>query len=94
MKTSTYFLLFTGLGLFTILVGYHGVTDVAAALAVAGWGLIWVFLFRLIPIGFNTVAWQILLDEDERPSFKTMLWARWSGESVKGLLPVALRRFP
>jgi hypothetical protein len=40
MKTSTYLLLFTGLGLFTILVGYHGVTDVTAALAVAGWGLI------------------------------------------------------
>jgi hypothetical protein len=40
-------------------------------------------------MGFNTVAWQILLDEDERPSFKTMLWARWIGESVKGLLPVA-----
>lgn len=32
MKTSTYLLLFIGLGLFTILVGYHGVTDVAAAL--------------------------------------------------------------
>lgn len=89
MKTSTYLLLFIGLGLFTILVGYHGVTDVAAALAVAGWGLIWVALFRLIPMGFNTVAWRILLDEDERPSFKIMLWARWIGESVKGLLPVA-----
>ncbi len=31
MKTSTDLLLFIGLGLFTILVGYHGVTDVAAA---------------------------------------------------------------
>ena len=54
MKTKSYILLFAGLGLFTLLVGYHGVKDVAAALAVAGWGLVWVALFRLIPMGCNT----------------------------------------
>ena len=89
MKTKTYILLLAGLGLFTILIGYHGFRDVAAALAVAGWGLIWVALFRLIPMACNTVAWQTLLDQDNRPSFKTMLRIRWIGEAVKGLLPVA-----
>ncbi len=89
MKTSAYLLLLAGLGLFTILIGYYGVADVVAALAVAGWGLIWVALFHLVPLGSLTIGWQILFDKEHRPPFGTLLWVRWVAESVKGLLPVA-----
>ena len=89
MKKNAYLFLIGGLALFTVLISYHGVADVAAALAVAGWGLIWVALFHLVPLSLSTLAWQVLLSKENRPSFKTMLWIRWVGESVKGLLPVA-----
>jgi len=83
-----YVFLFAGLGLFIVLIGYYGVADVAAALAVAGWGLIWVALFHLVVLVLLTVGWQALLDKEESLAFKTLLWVRWVGESIKGLLPV------
>jgi hypothetical protein len=39
-----------GGGLFTALLAYHGFAQVLDALAVAGWGLLWVALFHLIPV--------------------------------------------
>jgi putative membrane protein len=89
IKTNAYVFLFSGLGLFIVLIGYYGVADVAAALAVAGWGLIWVALFHLVVLVLLTVGWQALLDKEESLAFKTLLWVRWVGESIKGLLPVA-----
>jgi putative membrane protein len=89
IKTNAYLFLIAGLGLFIVLIGYYGVADVAAALAVAGWGLIWVTLFHLVVLVLLTVAWQALLDKEESLAFKTLLWVRWVGESIKGLLPVA-----
>lgn len=88
IKTNAYVFLFAGLGLFIVLIGYYGVADVAAALAVAGWGLIWVALFHLVVLVLLTVGWQALLDKEESLAFKTLLWVRWVGESIKGLLPV------
>jgi len=89
IKTNAYVFLIAGLGLFIVLIGYYGVADVGAALAVAGWGLIWVALFHLLVLVLLTVAWQALLDKEESLAFKTLLWVRWVGESIKGLLPVA-----
>ncbi len=89
MKKSGCLLFFGGLALFTLLIGYHGLGDVAGALAVAGWGLLWVTLFHLVPLIINTAAWRRLLDGVSCPTFAVMVWARWIGESVNGLLPVA-----
>lgn len=89
MKTSAYLSLFAGLALFTVLIGYHGFVDVAAALVVCGWGLIWITLFHLLPLTADAMGWRRLWIAGERPSFPVILWARWIGESVDGLLPVA-----
>lgn len=89
MRTSAYLLFIGGLALFTFLIGYHGLADVVAALAVAGWGLIWVTLFHLVPLIVDAVAWRYLFLDGNRPSLRIMVWARWIGESINGLLPVA-----
>jgi putative membrane protein len=89
MRKSGYMLFLGGLALFTLLIGYHGLADVSAALAVAGWGLVWVTLFHLVPLIMNTVAWRRLLRDGNCPSLGVMVWARWIGESVNGLLPAA-----
>jgi len=89
MKKASYLLLTIGLIIFTVLIVYHGVADVAAALAVAGWGLLWVALFHLLPMVLAAVAWFMLLERRSRPPFRAMLFVRWISESVKGLLPVA-----
>lgn len=78
-----------GLGLLTALIAYQGFTEVTATLAVAGGGLILVALFHLIPLLADTLGWYCLLDPAIRPPLRTLLWARWIGESINGLLPVA-----
>jgi uncharacterized membrane protein YbhN (UPF0104 family) len=37
----------------------------------------------------EALGWRFLFDPDKRPSFRTLLWGRWIGESVDNLLPVA-----
>ena len=89
MKITVYFLFTGGLALFTFLIGYYGFTDVSAALAFSGLGLIWVAMFHLIPLIVNTIAWQCLLPYRNRPSFHVIVWVRWIGESINSLLPAA-----
>lgn len=78
-----------GLGLLTALIAYQGFTEVAVTLTTAGGGLILVALFHLIPLLADTLGWYCLLDPTVRPPLRTLLWARWIGESINGLLPVA-----
>lgn len=77
-----------GLALFTALIAYEGVGEVAAALATAGTGLVLVALFHLVPLVTNALGWRALL-APPRPPLATLVWARWIAESVNGLLPVA-----
>lgn len=77
-----------GLALFTALVAYNGVGELAATLAHAGFGLVLVAAFHLVPLAADALGWWSLLDRPERPGLRFFLRARWIGESVNGLLPV------
>ncbi|MDQ2695645.1 MAG: lysylphosphatidylglycerol synthase domain-containing protein, partial [Pseudomonadota bacterium] len=59
------------------------------ALAGAGWGLLAVALYHLLPMTFDTLAWRALLPATQRPSLAFLLGARWVREAVDNLLPVA-----
>lgn len=89
VKFTLSIIFLTGLGLFIGLIAYQGIEQVLSALTVAGWGLLVVSIFHLLPLASETVAWQLLFGRSYRPSFRTTLWARWIGESVDTLLPVA-----
>lgn len=89
MKLTVYIAFLTGLTLFITLIAYEGVTQVASALAMAGWGLGVVVLFHLLPMSADAIGWHILVDRAHRPRLRALLWARWIGESVNSLLPVA-----
>jgi putative membrane protein len=77
-----------GLATFTALIAYRGIAEVAAAVAVAGLGVFGVAAFHLLPMLADALGWRRLLAAGNRPGVGTMLWARWVGESVNGLLPV------
>lgn len=89
LTQAAYLSFLGGLGLLTALIAYQGFTEVTATLTVAGGGLILVALFHLIPLLTDTLGWYCLLDPAIRPPVRTLLWARWIGESINGLLPVA-----
>ncbi|MCI0400206.1 MAG: lysylphosphatidylglycerol synthase domain-containing protein [Gammaproteobacteria bacterium] len=88
MKMTAYIAWMAGLTLFIGIISYQGVSQLAAALAVAGFGLVIVALFHVVPMWADTVAWSLLI-EPTRPSFQRLLWGRWVGESINGLLPAA-----
>jgi putative membrane protein len=73
----------------TALIAYHGFGSVAGALAAAGFGLVWVAVFHLVPMLFSALAWRSLVaDAYGTPGFQ-YFWARWIREAVNALLPVA-----
>lgn len=77
-----------GIGLFTAVLVWHGAGDLLAALSVAGWGLAVVAAWHLVPLVIDSHAWRILFARP-RPGLGRIVWARWIGESINGLLPVA-----
>jgi putative membrane protein len=81
--------LIIGLALFTAIIAYQGIAQVAIALAGAGWWLLAVALFHVVPMFADSLAWRSLLSSSEgRPPLSHMLWARWICESVNELLPM------
>lgn len=78
-----------GLALFTGLIAYQGVRDVATVLASAGTGLVVITVFHLSTLVLHTIAWQRLLPPSPQRTLRMLLWARWIAESINDLLPVA-----
>lgn len=89
MNRTIYIAFFAGLALFTALSAYQGITQAIFAVVIAGWGLLVVIAFHLIPMTADALGWYVLLDRSCRPHFRTIFWARWIGESVNTLLPAA-----
>jgi len=89
VKASIYAGFTAGLALFIGLIAYQGAAEVAAVLAIAGWGLVVVALFHLLPMAFNTLGWLVLFQAGKGPAFSQLLRARWIGEAINALLPVA-----
>lgn len=76
-----------GIALFTAVVVYLGVAEIARTLASAGIGLLWVALFHCVPLGASALGWYFVLLPVERPSLRTVLGSRWIAESINQLLP-------
>src|SRR5262249_59590047 len=74
--------------MFTALLAAHGASEVVAALRTAGAGLLCVAIYHLFPLLADALGWRRLLPAELRPRGRTMLRARWIGESVHGLPPL------
>lgn len=88
MKRTAAVMMLVGLALFTAVLAWQGAAAIGQALATAGWGLALIALWHLVPLVIDSHAWRLLY-RVPRPTFGRMLWARWIGESINGLLPVA-----
>ena len=84
------FLLFlAGAALLALLVWRQGAGEVFSALALAGWGVALLALYRAVPLGLDTLGWAVLFPARDRPRPGVLLWARWMAECLNTLLPVA-----
>lgn len=88
LKRASWISFLAGLSVFVLIIGYYGIGDIAAALAVAGIsGLALIAAVHILPLSAEAMGWRFLFEPGKRPRFRTLLWGRWIGESVDILLP-------
>lgn len=87
MSRAAFWLLAAGVLLFVAVLVSHGVSAVFATLALAGWGLIGVTLFHLLPLALDAAAIRILQSRVRGGSMLNALLVRWIGESANSLMP-------
>lgn len=87
MRLPVFIALALGAGAFTALLIYEGAGQVLSTFGLAGWGVLLIAAYHMVPMLLDGSAMGIVL---ERPiPFRRVLRARWIGESVNNLLPVA-----
>jgi putative membrane protein len=88
MTRAAMILLSLGAAVFVALLAYEGFGSVALTLASAGWGLVVVAAFHLLPLVLDAGAIFVLFDRRAgRGTLRGALLARWVGESVNSLWP-------
>ena len=85
MSRAATWALTAGVLLFIGVLVSQGLPAIAATLALAGWGLLLVALFHLVPLALDAVAIRVLFDAGG--SMRDALLARWAGESANSLMP-------
>jgi putative membrane protein len=77
-----------GVLLFAAVLAWQGLGDVTTALRGAGWGILAVAVLHLPQVWADAMGWRRLVPAEHQPTRRTMIWARWIGESINDLLPV------
>jgi len=86
-RAATLFLT-AGLLLFIGLLASQGMPAILATLSVAGWGLLLVALFHLLPLVIDALAIRVLFHRGAHGGMlRDALLARWAGESANSLMP-------
>jgi putative membrane protein len=77
-----------GLGLIFWLLHKEGTSTIGAVFSLVGINIIWMALYRVVPIVIDGAGWRLLFSIGARPGLMLLSMARWLGESVNTLLPV------
>lgn len=92
MKLFAWLAGIAGAALLIALVIHEGAGEIAAIMAGAGAGLLWVLPVHALALWFDVVAWQILLrsvDPERRAGLGFLYWVAAVREAVNRLLPTA-----
>jgi putative membrane protein len=81
-------LLVAGACLFVTLVWHAGFAALWRVLAPVGWGIIPTVLSHAVPLVIDVIGWRLLF-ADRAPAMLALVHARWVGEAINNLLPVA-----
>jgi len=88
MTRAATLLLSVGMLLFIGLLASQGLPAIIATLATAGWGLLLVGLFHLLPLCIDAFAIRVLFHRGAvQATLRDALLARWVGESANSLMP-------
>jgi putative membrane protein len=87
MSASTRWLLSAGLLLFIGVLASQGLPTVLSMLGLAGFGLVLVALYHLVPLALDAAAIRVLFGKPACGTMRDALLARWVGESAGSLMP-------
>ena len=88
MTRAAPWLLTAGALLFIGVLASQGVAPILATLAAAGWGLILVAAFHLVPLVLDAGAMRVLFTRERTPlGLRAAVLTRWVGESANSFLP-------
>jgi putative membrane protein len=88
MSRASRWLFSAGLLIFIAVLGSQGLPAVLSMLGLAGWGLIPVALYHLVPLALDAAAIRVLFEPGStREPMRRALLARWVGESASSLMP-------
>ncbi len=87
MTRAAFWLLTIGVLLFVGVLVSQGFSAVIATLAVAGWGLLGVAAFHLLPLVLDAAAIHALFSDGARATLRRTVVVRWVGESANSLMP-------
>lgn len=78
-----------GLGLLGWIVTCIDYAVLADGFAAAGWGVLVIAVWHLLPLSCDAMSWRVLLDREDRPGTGFTILLRWVCQSINGLLPAA-----
>src|ERR1700733_14200600 len=88
MSRTRRWLLSGGVLIFVGVLVSQGLPAVLSMLVLAGWGLVLVALFHLVPLALDAAAIGVLFERGTVPEpMKSALLARWVGEAAGSLMP-------
>lgn len=92
VKRLPWVLALLGLAVSLWLVLRQGPDEILAVLSTAGWPLLWILPFHLLPLLLDVASWRVLLapyDARRRAVLPYLLWVGFVREAVARLLPLA-----
>ncbi len=89
IKVLSYIGLLVGLAIMTGLIVWQGTGEVADIILSSGWPIFLVPLAWSPTVFLGTMAWRLLFEPGQEPTFKDTFMALWMGRSINTLLPVA-----
>jgi putative membrane protein len=87
VSRAAWWLLAAGVLLFIGVLLSHDLPAILRVLTLAGWGLLGVALFHLVPLALDAAAIRVLETQAPRGALRTALRVRWIGESANSLMP-------
>jgi putative membrane protein len=81
-----------GLAVLALLIAHEGYSDLVGMLRQAGWGLLWLVPFHILPLALDAEGWLVLLrprDPDGHATRPFLIWIAFVREAISRLLPSA-----
>ncbi|MBM7128562.1 flippase-like domain-containing protein [Dyella mobilis] len=92
MKLFSYIAGFLGLAVAIALVAHQGWGEIASAIDHAGWALLWLLPFHVLPLLLDVIGWRVLIaprDPHRQATLPFLFWVASVREASNRLLPVA-----